>query len=86
MIEVVTQEKFYKDVAHEPLRPAVAKDLRTHRASSSTLAAAPSHATRSGGASSSASSVNSDILNMFQGIFAICWRMDQRMDVMEQHL
>jgi hypothetical protein len=58
MIDVVTKEKFYKDVAHEPLRSAVPKDLRTHRASSSTPAATPSHTTRSGGAPSSAPSVN----------------------------
>jgi hypothetical protein len=78
-------EKFYKDVAHEPLRPVVPKDPKTHRASSSTLAVAPSRTTRSGGGSSACSS-NSGILNMFRGIFAMCWRMDQGMDVMEQHL
>jgi hypothetical protein len=33
MIEVVAHEKFYKDVAHEPLRPAVPKDPKTHHAS-----------------------------------------------------
>jgi hypothetical protein len=30
MIEVVAHEKFYKDVAHELLHPAVPKDPRTH--------------------------------------------------------
>jgi hypothetical protein len=40
MIEVVTREKFYKDVAHEPLHPAVPKDPRTHHASSSAPAVA----------------------------------------------
>jgi hypothetical protein len=58
MIEVVTKEKFYKDVAHEPLCLAVPKDPRTHRASSSAPPMAPSHSTYSGGASS-ASGTNS---------------------------
>jgi hypothetical protein len=31
MIEVVAKEKFYKDVAHEPLRSAVLKDPRNNR-------------------------------------------------------
>jgi hypothetical protein len=39
MIEFVTQEKFYKDVRHDSLRPAVPKDPRASRAAS---AAAPS--------------------------------------------
>jgi hypothetical protein len=30
MIEVVANLKFYKEVAHEPLRPTVLKDPRTH--------------------------------------------------------
>jgi hypothetical protein len=85
MIEVVTHEKFYKDVCHDSLRPAMPKDPRTHRASSSTPAAPPFRTTRSGGASS-ASSSNTGILKMFRGIFAICRLMDQHMDVMEQHL
>jgi hypothetical protein len=85
MIEVVSHEKFYKDVRHDPLRPAVPKDPRTHRASSSTPAAAPSRTTRSGGAFS-ASSSNIGILKMFRGIFATCWHTDQCMYVMEQHL
>jgi hypothetical protein len=33
MIEVVAHEKFYNDVAHEPLRPVVPKDPRSHRSS-----------------------------------------------------
>jgi hypothetical protein len=86
MIEVVAHEKFYKDVKHELLHPAVPKDPRTHRASSSTPAAAPSHTTCSGGGASSAPNVNFDILKMFHGIFATCRCTDQRMDVMEQHL
>jgi hypothetical protein len=86
MIEVVTKEKFYKDVAHERLRSVVPKDPRTHRASSSTPAATPSHTTRSGGASSSTPSVNSSFTKMFRSIFAMCWHMDQCMDAMEQHL
>jgi hypothetical protein len=48
MIEYVMQEKFYKDVHHDSLRPAVPKDPRTSRAGS---AAAPSRTTCSGGAS-----------------------------------
>jgi hypothetical protein len=52
MIEVVTKEKFYKDVAQEPLHPVVPKDPRTHRASSLAPPVAPSRTTRSGGASS----------------------------------
>jgi hypothetical protein len=85
MIEVVAHEKFYKDVRHDSLHPAVPKDPKSHRASSSTLVAAPSCTTRSGGASS-ASSANSSILKMFRGTFVMCWRMDQRMHVMEQCL
>jgi hypothetical protein len=68
MIEMVTKEKFYKDSRHDPLRPAVPKDPRASRASSS---AAPSHTTHSGG-NSPASSTNSGFLKMFRGIFAIC--------------
>jgi predicted lipid-binding transport protein (Tim44 family) len=63
MIEIVAQEKFYKDVRHDSLRPAVSKDPRDPRARSSTAAASPSHTTRSGGASS-APSANSGILKM----------------------
>jgi hypothetical protein len=76
MIEVVTKEKLYKDVAHESLRPVVPKDPRTHRATSSTPAGALSRTTHCGGASSTPS-VNSGILKMFWGIFAMCQRMDQ---------
>ena len=51
MIESVAQEKFYKDVRHDPLRPAVPRDPRASRAGFSTApAAAPSHTTRGGGA------------------------------------
>jgi hypothetical protein len=85
MIEVVTHEKFYKDVAHEPLRPAVPKDPRAPRASSSAPAVAPSRSTCSGGASST-SSTNTGFLKMFRGIFAMCHCTDQHMDVMEQRL
>jgi hypothetical protein len=56
MIEVVAHEKFYKDVAHEPLCPAIVKDPRSHCTSSPPLAMDPSHTTRSGGASSASSS------------------------------
>jgi hypothetical protein len=63
MIEVVSHEKFYKDVAHEPLHPAVPKDPRAPRSGSSGSAVAPSRITHSGGASSTPS-VNSDILKM----------------------
>jgi hypothetical protein len=55
MIEVVTHEKFYKDVKHESLHPAVPKDPRTHRTTSLSLDVAPSRSTRSGGASFSSS-------------------------------
>jgi hypothetical protein len=83
MIEVVTKEKFYKDSKHEPLCPAVPKDPRTHHASS--LSPMAPRTTHSCGASST-SSTNSGILKMLQGIFATCWRTDQRMDVMDQRL
>jgi hypothetical protein len=85
MIDVLTQEKFYKDVAHEPIRLAVPKDPMAPGAGSSTPAAAPSRTTRSGCASS-APSVNSGILKIFWGIFAMCWHTDQRLDVIEQRL
>jgi hypothetical protein len=52
------------DSRHDPLRPAVPKDLRaSHAGSSIAPAAAPSHTTRSGGASS-ASSINSGFLKI----------------------
>jgi hypothetical protein len=82
MIEMVTKEKFYKDSRHDPLRPAVPKDLRASRAG---FSAAPAHTTRSGGASS-ASSTNNCFLKMFGGIFVMCRHTDQCLDVMEQHL
>jgi hypothetical protein len=68
MIEMVTKEKFYKDSRHDPLRPAVPKDLRTSRASA--LASAAPRTTRSGGASSP-SSTNSGFLKMSRGIFVM---------------
>jgi hypothetical protein len=82
MIEMVTKEKFYKDSRHDPLHPAVPKDPRTSHASASASAA---RTTCSGGASS-ASSTNSGFLKMFRCIFTMCRRMDQCLDVMEQHL
>jgi hypothetical protein len=69
LIESVVQEKFYKDVHHDSLRPAVPKDPRASQAGSS--AAAPSHTTRSGGAPS-APATNSSILKMLRVIFATC--------------
>jgi hypothetical protein len=78
MIEMVTNEKFYKGSRHDPLRPAVPKDLRASHASSSP---APSHTTHNSGASS-ASGTNSGFLKMFRGIFAMCWHTDQHLDVM----
>jgi hypothetical protein len=52
MIETVAHEKFYKDVKHEPLRPTVPKDPRTHH-TASPLVEASSRFTCSSGASSS---------------------------------
>jgi hypothetical protein len=86
LIESVAQEKFYKDVHHDPLRPAVPRDPRASHAGFSTApATAPSGTTRSGGAPS-APATNSDILKMLRGIFATCRRTDQHLDVMNQHL
>jgi hypothetical protein len=82
MIESVAQEKFYKDVRHDSLRPAVPKDPRASRAGSS---AAPSRTTRSGGAPS-APAANSGILKMLQGIFATCRCTDQCLYVKNQRL
>jgi hypothetical protein len=79
MIEMVTKEKFYNDSRHDPLRPAVPKDLMASHAGSF---AAPSRTTRSGGASS-ASSTNNGFLKMFRGIFAMCQCMNQCLDLME---
>jgi hypothetical protein len=84
MIEVMPHEKFYKDLAHEPLRPAVPKDPRTHRTSSPPPVVSPTRTTHSGGASSSSSSSKSGFLKMFWGIFAMCHRTDQRLDVIEK--
>jgi hypothetical protein len=86
MIEYVAQEKFYKDVHHDSLHPAVPKDPRaSHTGSSAALAAAPSCTTGSGGAPS-ASATNSGILKMLWGIFATCRHTDQHLDVMDQRL
>jgi hypothetical protein len=64
MIESVTWEKFYKDVRHDSLRPAMPKDPRaSHAGSSAAPTAAPSHTTRSGGAPF-APATNTDILKM----------------------
>jgi hypothetical protein len=82
MIEIVAQEKFNKNVRHDSLCPTVPKEPRATRASSSTVAAAPSRTTRSGGVSS-APSANCGILKMLRGIFATCQRTDQRMDVLD---
>jgi hypothetical protein len=80
----VAHERFYKDVAHEPFRPVVPKDLRSH-CTSPPPDVAPTRTTHNGGASSS-SNANSGFLNMFQGIFSMCRHTDQCMDVMETHL
>jgi hypothetical protein len=82
MIESVAQEKFYKDVCHDYLCPAVPKDPRASHVDS---AAAPSYTTHSGGAPS-APATNSGILKMLQGIFATCRHTDKRRNVMNQHL
>jgi hypothetical protein len=64
MIESVVQEKFYKDVRHDSLHPAVPKDPRASCAGSSAAPAdAPSHTTHSSGAPS-APATNSNILKM----------------------
>jgi hypothetical protein len=62
MIESVTQEKFYKDVRHDSLCPAVPKDPRASQAGSS-AAPTPSCTTHSGGAPSTPTT-NSGILKM----------------------
>jgi hypothetical protein len=82
MIESVAQEKFYKDVHHDSLRPAMPKDPRASLAGSF---AAPSHTTHSGGVPS-ALATNSGILKMLRGIFTTCWCTNQRLDVMDQRL
>jgi hypothetical protein len=63
MIETVAQEKFYKDVHHDSLRPVVPKDPTAPHAGSSTAVVAPSRTTHSDGAYSTPSA-NSDILKM----------------------
>jgi hypothetical protein len=86
MIESMAQEKFYKDVRHDSLRPAVPKDPRaSHVGSSAAPAAAPSRTTHSGGVPS-APATNSGILKMLWGIFTTCRHTDQHMDVMDQCL
>jgi hypothetical protein len=84
MIEVVAHERFYKDAAPEPLRPAILKGP-AHRHISPPPDVAPSDTSQHGGASSSSSS-NSDFLKMFWGILAMCRHIDQHMNVMEHHL
>jgi hypothetical protein len=84
MIEVVAHERFYKVVGHEPLRPTVPKDSRSHRSFYPPPVVAPTCTTCSGGASSSSS--NSSFLKIFQGIFAMCRRTDQHLDVIEHHM
>jgi hypothetical protein len=81
MIETVAHERFYKDVAHEPLRPTLPKALvRCHISPPPDVA--PSQTTQSGGSSSS-SSANSGFLKMFRRILAMSHWTDQRMDVPE---
>jgi hypothetical protein len=80
----VAQEKFYKDVRHDSLHPAVPKDPRASRAGSS-VAPTPSRTTQSGGAPS-APATNFGILKMLWGIFATCRCTDQCLDVMDQCL
>jgi hypothetical protein len=82
MSEPVTHEKFYNDMRHDFLRPAVPKDPRASRAGSS---AAPSHTTHSGGAPSTPAT-NSSILKMLRDIFATCRHTDQHLDMMDKHL
>jgi hypothetical protein len=84
IIESVVQEKFYRDVCHDSLCPAVPKDPRASCASSSS-AAAPSRTTHGGGAPSTPAP-NSSIFKMLQGIFATCRCTDHRLDVMDQCL
>jgi hypothetical protein len=63
MIESMAQEKFYKDVCHDSLCPAMLKDPRASRAGYSATPAAPSHITHSGGALSTPTT-NFGILKM----------------------
>jgi hypothetical protein len=80
MLKIVAHERFYKDVAHEPLRPTVSK-APARRQPSPPPTVAPSRVTHNGGASSSSS--NSGFLKMFRDIFAMCCHTYQRIDVME---
>jgi hypothetical protein len=81
IIETVAHKRFYKDVAHEPLRPTLSKvPVRCHTSPLSDVA--PSRTTRNGGASSS--SANSSFLKMFRGIFAMCRHTDQCMNGLER--
>jgi hypothetical protein len=64
MIEMVAHDRFYKDVAYEPLCLAVSKDSTHRRTSPPPPDVAPTRTARSGGASSSSSS-NSSFLKMF---------------------
>jgi hypothetical protein len=84
IIEVVAHEKFYKDVAHEPLHPTVPKPPG-RRHTSPPLDVAPSHTTH-GDSASSSSSANSSIMKMFQGIFSMCHHTERRMDVMDRRI
>jgi hypothetical protein len=81
MIKMVAHERFVKDVAHEPLHPALHK-VPIHRRTSPPPDASPSCTTRNSGASSS-SSANSGILKMFWGIFSMCHHTDRHMDVLD---
>jgi hypothetical protein len=86
MIESLAQEKFYKDVHHDSLRPTMPKDPRASRASSfAAPTATPSRTIRSGDAPSTPAT-NSGILKILQGIFATCRRTDQHLDMMDQCL
>jgi hypothetical protein len=85
MIESVAQEKFYKDVHYDSLRPTVTKDPRASRAGSSAAPATAPRTTHSGGAPSTPTP-NSNILKMLWGIFATCRRTDQRLYVLDQCL
>jgi hypothetical protein len=83
MIKTVAHERFYKDVAHEPLHPAIPKGpARCHTSPPPDVA--PTRTTRRGGASSSSS--NFGFLKMFWGSFAMCRCTDQCMDVMEHRM
>jgi hypothetical protein len=61
----------------------VPKDSRTSHASAS---ASTAHRSTHNGGASSAFSTNSGLLKMFRGIFAMCQRTNQHLDIMEQRL